>query len=95
MRDIIAFEVDLRGHGQTETADDALNTAFHDLRAANISTRTACILLGRALPTTYKARIYKQNEMDADHVTAWSKGGARILRIWRCSASHTVAPRVL
>jgi hypothetical protein len=23
-----------------------------------------------------KARIYKQNEMDADHVTAWSKGGA-------------------
>lgn len=23
-----------------------------------------------------KARIYKQNEMDADHVAAWSKGGA-------------------
>ena len=23
-----------------------------------------------------KARIYKQSEMDADHVTAWSKGGA-------------------
>ncbi|MCM3780620.1 GmrSD restriction endonuclease domain-containing protein [Microbacterium hydrocarbonoxydans] len=23
-----------------------------------------------------KSRIYKQNEMDADHVTAWSKGGA-------------------
>ena len=23
-----------------------------------------------------KARIYKRNEMDADHVTAWSKGGA-------------------
>lgn len=23
-----------------------------------------------------KARIYRQNEMDADHVTAWSKGGA-------------------
>ena len=23
-----------------------------------------------------KARIYKQNEMEADHVTAWSKGGA-------------------
>jgi len=22
-----------------------------------------------------KTRIYKQNEMDADHVTAWSKGG--------------------
>ncbi|MFC8411768.1 DUF262 domain-containing protein [Arthrobacter sp. NPDC057259] len=25
---------------------------------------------------TNKTRIYKQNEMDADHVTAWSKGGA-------------------
>ena len=23
-----------------------------------------------------KTRIYKQNEMEADHVTAWSKGGA-------------------
>jgi hypothetical protein len=23
-----------------------------------------------------KARIYRQAEMDADHVTAWSKGGA-------------------
>ena len=23
-----------------------------------------------------KTRIYKQNEMDADHVTAWSNGGA-------------------
>ena len=23
-----------------------------------------------------KTRVYKQNEMDADHVTAWSKGGA-------------------
>jgi len=23
-----------------------------------------------------KARIYKPDEMDADHVTAWSKGGA-------------------
>jgi hypothetical protein len=26
-----------------------------------------------------KARIYKQNEMDADHVTAWSKGGQSTL----------------
>ena len=25
--------------------------------------------------TTNKTRIYKQNEMDADHVTAWSRGG--------------------
>ena len=26
-----------------------------------------------------KTRIYKQNEMDADHVTAWSKGGQSTL----------------
>lgn len=26
-----------------------------------------------------KDRIYKQNEMDADHVTAWSKGGSTSL----------------
>lgn len=26
--------------------------------------------------TANKTRIYRQNEMDADHVTAWSKGGA-------------------
>jgi 5-methylcytosine-specific restriction endonuclease McrA len=26
-----------------------------------------------------RTRIYKQNEMDADHVTAWSKGGATTL----------------
>lgn len=26
-----------------------------------------------------KSRIYTQNEMDADHVTAWSKGGSTIL----------------
>jgi 5-methylcytosine-specific restriction endonuclease McrA len=25
--------------------------------------------------TTNKSRIYKLNEMDADHVSAWSKGG--------------------
>lgn len=27
-----------------------------------------------------KTRIYKQNEMEADHVTAWSKGGATDIR---------------
>lgn len=26
-----------------------------------------------------KARTYKANEMDADHVTAWSRGGATTL----------------
>ena len=27
-----------------------------------------------------KARIYQLNEMDADHVTAWSKGGDTALK---------------
>jgi 5-methylcytosine-specific restriction endonuclease McrA len=27
-----------------------------------------------------KTRIYKQNEMHADHVTAWSKGGGTELK---------------
>jgi len=27
-----------------------------------------------------QTRIYKRNEMDADHVTAWSKGGATNLK---------------
>ena len=26
-----------------------------------------------------KSKIWKINEMDADHVTAWSKGGATVL----------------
>ena len=35
-----------------------------------------------------KTRIYKQNEMDADHVTAWSKGGAHGPRQLRDAVRH-------
>jgi hypothetical protein len=40
--------------------------------AEGVSNCPLCALGG----DSNKARIYKQNEMDADHVTAWSKGGA-------------------
>ena len=35
-----------------------------------------------------KTRIYKQDEMDADHVTAWSKGGATDLEQLRDALRH-------
>lgn len=41
-------------------------------KAANVSNCPLCALGTDA----NKTRIYKQSEMDADHVTAWSKGGA-------------------
>ncbi|MBJ6640368.1 DUF262 domain-containing protein [Streptomyces sp. DHE7-1] len=41
-------------------------------KAAGESNCPLCAINGDA----NKARIYKQNEMDADHVAAWSKGGA-------------------
>jgi 5-methylcytosine-specific restriction endonuclease McrA len=34
----------------------------------------------RLRAATTKTRIYKLNEMDADHVTAWSKGGDTALK---------------
>ncbi|CAJ1506376.1 DUF262 domain-containing protein [[Mycobacterium] kokjensenii] len=40
-------------------------------KADGVSNCPLCALGG----DNNKARIYKQNEMDADHVTAWSKGG--------------------
>jgi len=40
-------------------------------KAKNISNCPLCA----AGTDSNKTRIYKQNEMDADHVTAWSKGG--------------------
>lgn len=41
-------------------------------KAAGVSNCPLCAIGNDA----NKARIYRQNEMDADHVTAWSKGGA-------------------
>ena len=42
-----------------------------------------------------KTRIYKLSEMDADHVTAWSKGGATDLSNPRCRARRITAPRAI
>lgn len=42
---------------------------------ANTSGKSNCPLCALGNDNNSK-RIYKQNEMDADHVTAWSKGGA-------------------
>jgi hypothetical protein len=50
-----------RYHQQTEKAE-----------AENTSNCPLCAVSDNA----NKTRIYKQSEMDADHVTAWSKGGA-------------------
>ncbi len=45
-------------------------------KAAGISNCPLCALGG----DSNKTRIYKPNEMDADHVTAWSKGGGTELK---------------
>ena len=45
-------------------------------KAAGVSN---CALCGGGKGTN-QARIYAQSEMDADHVTAWSKGGATTLK---------------
>ena len=42
-----------------------------------------------------KAKIWKLAEMDADHVTAWSKGGGTRRKIARCCASRTTAPKAI
>ena len=44
----------------------------NEARAAGVSNCPLCAIGNDA----NIARIYRQNEMDADHVTAWSKGGA-------------------
>ena len=47
-------------------------TQTNAAKAANISNCPLCALGN----DNNRTRIYKMNEMDADHVTAWSKGGA-------------------
>lgn len=42
-------------------------------RQKNVSNCPDCALSN---DPSRQTRIYKQNEMDADHVTAWSKGGS-------------------
>ena len=45
-------------------------------KAANVSDCPTC----SGIDNANKARIYKPDEMDADHVTAWSKGGKTDLK---------------
>ena len=40
-----------------------------------------------------KKKIWKLSEMDADHVTAWSKGGERILVIVKCFVKHIIGQK--
>ncbi len=42
-----------------------------------------------------KTRIYKISEMDADHVTAWSKVEVRPLKTAKCCAKRTIELRVI
>jgi 5-methylcytosine-specific restriction endonuclease McrA len=60
--------------------DDTMKRAAYtkqtkDAKAKEVSNCPLCAL-GK---DSNKARIYAQNEMDADHVTAWSKGGTTSL----------------
>ena len=41
---------------------------------------------------TSRTRLYKLEEMDRGHVTAWNKGGSQRLPTARCSAAHTTGP---
>lgn len=50
----------------------AYNRQTESAKAMGISNCPLCAIGGNA----NKTRIYKQNEMDADHVTAWSNGGS-------------------
>ncbi|MDE8650085.1 hypothetical protein PXH69_34585 [Rhodococcus qingshengii] len=46
-----ALGIHLREQGHTALTEDALNSTFTDLRAAEIPTRRSCILIGRARAT--------------------------------------------
>lgn len=63
--DIRIFEESTKKAKYTQQTDDA--------KKKDISNCRLCATSGQA---TLMKRIYKFNEMDADHVTAWSKGGA-------------------
>lgn len=79
------FEYILDGSAKTQLLDIRLfdiatkSTAYAQqtqaAQAAGISNCSFCAI-GH---DSNKTRIYKQNEMEADHVTAWSKGGTSTL----------------
>ena len=49
-----ALGVHLREHGHAAAAEDALTSAFDELMAASIPTRTACALIRRSRATHYR-----------------------------------------
>lgn len=61
--------------------DDSMKRTAYTKQTASAKTKSQsnCPLCVVANDSN-KARIYKQSEMDADHVTAWSKGGATTLK---------------
>jgi hypothetical protein len=73
---VLGFEVDTKLL-EVRVFDDATKQAVYkqqtqDAEARGVSNCPLCALGNDANST----RIYKPSEMDADHVTAWSKGGA-------------------
>lgn len=58
-----------------KTSDQAYAKQTAQAQANGVSNCSLCVLGNNS----NKTRIYKRNEMDADHVTAWSKGGASTL----------------
>lgn len=58
-----------------KTSDQAYAKQTAQAQANGVSNCSLCALGNNS----NKTRIYKRNEMDADHVTAWSKGGASTL----------------
>lgn len=57
--------------------DEAMKRAAYEkqTKAGKANSESNCPLCALGLDNN-RDRIYKQSEMDADHVTAWSKGGA-------------------
>ena len=49
-----ALGSDLREHGYVGAADEALSVAFTELRAAGVTTKSACALIGRPRATHYR-----------------------------------------
>jgi hypothetical protein len=74
--------------------DEATTLSVYEkqTKAATAKNESDCPLCA-VVDETNKGRIYKFDEMDADHVSAWSKGGDSSARTARCSALPTTEPR--
>lgn len=58
------------------TSQQAYNAQTTDAKQKNVSNCPDCVLANQ---NATKNKIYKISEMEADHATAWSKGGATTL----------------